>query len=303
MGCTASNSRLDPTEKFNFEASYRNKFMRLSKEHNQLVKYIEENLDRGNEVDNEQVNVLRYKIELLLTMLAMEDKSKEVIVSRMETLKWMLMSEGQSAQQLEELFSQYAAHSPSTIDLNYDIDIASAIEKTRVVFGVKRDEIVSAFLAEDGTLRLTLTRQEFVSALGPATQLPTKILQILALRFFDGAMVSTTEFLTFFGSTAAHRLIHAANHAITMTQEILAANLESQPLTSCLDLNTSKEWTAATVGSELLSATRLERTELSVSVTKLVLLWAYVKDALLAEFEGRRGENSRTISSEQFSVV
>jgi len=303
--CASSDSSRCPTEKFNFEASYRNKYTKLSNEHSTLIKYVEENVfDRGNEIDNEQINILKYKIELLLTILAMEDKSKDVINGRMEAMKCMLVSEGQSAQYLEELFSQYnTAHSPSTIDLNYDIDIANAIEMTRNAFEKNhvRDEIVQAFVDEEGTLRLSVSREEFVERLEATTtiHLPTKDLQVLSLRFFDGLMVSVPEFLSFFGNSSKQRLVRSASHAVTVTQENIDINIDlSNSMTNFVISPNSR----STTNQVSMMDTQYSTKELNVSVMKLIVLWMYVKEALLTEFENRRTGTSRTLSVAQFSV-
>lgn len=308
MGCTLSNGKIkyDPTEKFNFETSYRNKFMKLSKEHSDLIKYIDEShFNRGSEVDNEQINVLQYKIELLLTMLAMEDKSKEIVLNRMEAMKFMLISEGQSAQQLEELFNQYSAHSPTMIDLNYDIDISNAIEKTQIAFETNRDEIIHTFVDDFGSLRVSMSREEFIKALEAVNiKLSTKDLQILSLRFFDGLAISVPEFLSFFGHSSTQRLVRSASHAVTMSEENIdfSMNLLHTNSNFHSDFNYIPESVMNSTNQVSTMTQHSISKELNLSITKLVILWKHVKTALLAEFENQCNGTGRTISTAQFSV-
>jgi hypothetical protein len=174
MGCTLSDS----ATKFDFETSYREKYHKLFQEHAQLVKYIENDLGSSS---HDQINILKYKIELLLTMLAMEEKSKDVISKRIETMKWMLVSQGKSEQQIEELFSNYRDKNHTFVDLDCDIEISSAIEKMQLFFKESRGLIIESLADEHGNIILHLPRETFITELESISNLSRKDLQVFTL--------------------------------------------------------------------------------------------------------------------------
>ena len=217
MGACASSSA---AEGYDFDESYRAKYFKLQAEHKELVAYFENKLEPQD--NNEQLNLLRYKIELLLTMLAMEEKSKEVVSNRLETMKWMLVSQGTSESQMEELMSQYGKDRvPMTFNLEEDIDMASVIEKMKNYFKSFKSEIVTYLVDGDGNMILNLTREDFVIKMSALVDLTKKELMVLSIRFFDGNYVSIPEFVAFFTTPQPVQQARSASYAVQANEELL----------------------------------------------------------------------------------
>lgn len=216
MGCTPS---ADKIKKFDFEASYRDKYHKLFDENKKLVKYLEEEgLQRPS---REELNVLRYEIEILLTMLAMEEKSKDIISKRLEAAKLIIMSQGNSQQQLDDVIS--ATLSQNTSCLEYEIEISSAIEKMKKSFVTLQKDIVEAFLDGEGNVLISLSRDAFIEKLSTITTNQSKReLEFLSIRFMDVKLeyVSAIEFLSYFTTPTNLRDMQRASNAVLMSQDI-----------------------------------------------------------------------------------
>jgi hypothetical protein len=180
MGNSCTSGAAD--NKFDFEAETRIKYAKLKEEHDKLVKHFENELGGKPDfsADQEQMNLLRYKVELLLTMLAMEEKSKEVLSNRVETLKWVILSQGTSEEQINELLEKYTkGQSVSSEDINFDIDISSAFSKIRAAFETSKEQIINTLIDEDGNIIFNLTKDQFIEKLSFVTTLHKKDLHVL----------------------------------------------------------------------------------------------------------------------------
>ncbi len=146
---------------------------------------------------------------------------------------------------------------------------------------------------------------------------------MLSLRFFDGAIVSVTEFLAFFSTPEDIRLAKTANDAVQMNQEMLELTLTAPNniLNKSLTLEVYMSLTSEQAGEEGTDLSVTRRTSFSTSVwdldspakrprtkkldfavTKLVILWVHVRENLSNGFFKVRTAESNTLSSNQFKV-
>lgn len=65
---------------------------------------------------NEQHNLLRFKIEVLVNMLGIEEKKSDGLSKRLETLKWILNSQGVSEETMKRIFMEAEAQAESETD-------------------------------------------------------------------------------------------------------------------------------------------------------------------------------------------
>lgn len=130
----------------------------------------------------EQQNLLRFKIEVLVNMLAMEEKKSASTTKRLETMKWLIHSQGVSEQTLTDILKQSEENngempgvtSPKSGEVMYRgaplIDLSGAIERMFVEFESFRNDILHAFAEEDGKIVTQLEVEDFSKQLYTVTQ-------------------------------------------------------------------------------------------------------------------------------------
>lgn len=124
----------------------------------------------------EQQNLLRFKIEVMVNMLAMEEKKNETATKRIETLKWAMLEQGVSEQRLLQILSHSTqsiddSRADSNVNVRMSVgDLSGAILRTAAEFGKFRNDIIYSFATQDGKLVNSLTVDEFMKQLYTVTE-------------------------------------------------------------------------------------------------------------------------------------
>ena len=172
---------------------------------------------------NEKKNIMRYKTEVLVNMLATEEKKTEVLHKRIDTIRFILNQEDLNEEKVklmvskrnsdvassrESLSSSSASPnlqigSPSwdfSANLNTGFDLQVALEKMANEFLMNKKDVFYCFADEEGKIEPSLNIENFCKRLNTVTEFLTKIeIQAIALRFCEeNNLVSIPEFLNFF---------------------------------------------------------------------------------------------------------
>lgn len=163
---------------------------------------------------SEQKNLLRFKVEVLINMLAIEEKKMGSLTKRVEVLKWTMLSKGVTEDGLNDIFKSLP-DATSTNDVQQPssppkmtsaVDLGGAIQRLAAEFVTNKKDIVQSFADDEGKVVTTLNRDEFMRQLYAATEHVSKAdIQAISLRFFDGTTVSIVEFIEFFMTPNAVR--------------------------------------------------------------------------------------------------
>jgi len=125
----------------------------------------------------EQNNLLRYKIEVLVNMLALEETKYEAQSRRLESLKLMLMT----TPGIVDMNKSSAVNSSASIDLNPNIkyskrnfelfaqNMMSALDKMQQEYSTSRIDILHAFADNSGKVCPSLNREDFMRQLYHST--------------------------------------------------------------------------------------------------------------------------------------
>jgi hypothetical protein len=168
---------------------------------------------------SEQKNLLRFKVEVLVNMLAIEEKKMGSLTKRIEVLKWTMLSKGVTEDGLDNIFKTLP-DAANTIEVQKSspgkpVDLGGAIERLAAEFVTNKKDIVQSFADDEGKVVTTLNRDEFMRQLYAATEHVSKAdIQAISLRFFDGTTVSIVEFIEFFMTPNAVR--QAKVHSLEM---------------------------------------------------------------------------------------
>lgn len=157
---------------------------------------------------SEQRNLLRFKVEVLINMLAIEDKKMGALTKRIEVLKWSMLSKGVSEDGLNNILKTIPGTLAITNGVNdrssisglpSTFDLGGAIERLRGEFITNKKDIVQSFADDEGKVVTSLSKDEFMRQLYAATEAISKSdIHAIALRFYDGTSVSIVEFIEFF---------------------------------------------------------------------------------------------------------
>ena len=152
-----------------------------------LVARLREELEDSKTKAGEQQNLLRFKIEVLVNMLAMEEKKSESVEKRVETLKWLLHSQGVAEQTLtsillnaEKVDNETRANMIGSVERSISfrnvglVDLAGAMSRAQEEFSLYRSDIIPAFADEDGKVVANLSNDEFMKHLYTVTENLTK---------------------------------------------------------------------------------------------------------------------------------
>lgn len=175
MGCGASKEALE-------------KYETLKKERDELA------FDRDNAVENfnklqkefelkeqkntEQMNLLRFKIEVLVQMLAMEEKKLESSVKRLEALKWVMLTQGFSEHTMSNLLraskKEGNEDDEKSLLVTSAFDLSGAINRLLAEMKTSKNQIIEAFADNTGKIIPALSREQFIRLLFAATTTITK---------------------------------------------------------------------------------------------------------------------------------
>ena len=123
---------------------------------------------------NEQMNLGRFKIEVLVNMLAMEEKKLSLANKRLDALKWVMLTQGFS----EKAISGLIKNQDNTSEAKFSqlaSEMAGAIQRLHEEMKLNKEDILCAFANENGKVRASLSRDEFVRYLFAATTRLSKI--------------------------------------------------------------------------------------------------------------------------------
>lgn len=211
MGCTASNDAL------------------LLKEINDLKEYLRQQETKSHE----QQNLLRFKVEVLVNMLAVEEKRNDVTSKRLDTMKWLLHSQGVNENTitkiLNELEKDGKLNLENSITLSTQLmDLSGAIQKMREEFELHRADIIHCYALSNGKLMPALPLKDFIEQTFQVTEKISKIdLKLLAMRFDDGhGSVCIPEFLEYFSISPELRNAIIAERAVKMSLDLYSLDVE-----------------------------------------------------------------------------
>ena len=150
----------------------------------------------------EQSNLLKFKIEVLINMLALEEKKSQ----RMMAMLSQRSGEG----------------NPNDNTDDSQLDMIGAMDRMRFEFRDNRSNIIKSFADEDGNVVACMSRDEFQRQLYASTESVSKAdVRFFSIRFFDGSSVCVTEFLDYFLTPASTRAAKAAANAVRMSVRLL----------------------------------------------------------------------------------
>jgi hypothetical protein len=283
MGCGPSANAVDMARQRDLIDSLNTDNQKLSVEKNDLL------LQKDGIVKKtgEQHNLLRYKVELLINMLAVEEKKMETLKKRYEALKWVLLSHGVSEDTLANILNGSASPSKSLSadHLLANLDLSSAVANMRNDFKQFRMEIMHAFADDEGKIMTALSKEDFIRQLYSVTDnITKKDVQLLAWRFFDGTAVSVAEFLGFFNTSDQVREAKAASECVRMSLDLLQLDVGKEAIVR-QSLDAEKK------GMSMVSTYTHETKVLDEGVRKLVNNWGTVQKPLTKSFDDHRGKS------------
>jgi hypothetical protein len=130
----------------------------------------------------EQSNLLRFKVEILINMLAIEEKKLETVNKRLEALKWVLLSQGVSQNSLNKLLtgadnSKTDKNPQLNLSSNFlaECDLTGAMKRMELDFEKFREGIIHCFADDDGRVIPSLSREEFIRQVYSVTEHISKI--------------------------------------------------------------------------------------------------------------------------------
>jgi hypothetical protein len=160
----------------------------------------EELQDKSKLKFEEQQNLLRFKIEVLVNMLGIEEKKSESLTKRVETLKWILLTQGVSEQTLTTIVQNSdTSTSTSKVDNNLMnnveknianknismIDLSGSISRMKEEFDRYPEDILKAFAETDGKIISNITIEDFMKQLFTTTEKISKSdIQVLFYYYF-----------------------------------------------------------------------------------------------------------------------
>lgn len=124
----------------------------------------------------EQCNLLRFKIEVLVHMLAMEEKKLEASVKRLDALKWAMLTQGVGERTMAEIQAKNgtAVRKPGDILLTSEFDLNGSFDRMKKEFASSREGILMGFADEEGRICNSMVRDEFMRQLFSVTEQLTK---------------------------------------------------------------------------------------------------------------------------------
>lgn len=207
----------------------------------------------------EQENLLRFKVEVLVNMLTVEEQRNAVVTDRLETMRWLLHSKEDclNEENVRLALSSIDNTLPTPAHISKIVDLTTALTNMQSEFDDFKEDILHALAVSDGKVESFIPRDIFVrqvyeaterikrsdvevsrecvshdcalhrrAALSSTTHSSTIAFslyaQIVAFRFENGFnYVSVPEFLEFFMTPTDLRAAKAANAAIRMSFDLL----------------------------------------------------------------------------------
>ena len=297
MGCTASN---DAKNLHDLE---------------ELREYIRQQELKATE----QQNLLRFKIEVLVNMLAVEEKRSELTNKRLDTLKWLIHSQGVTEEAITKILNNLEKDGKISLDSSLTftnqfqntlqlMDLSGAIDRMREDFRNYRDDLLHCYALSNGRLMSSLPTKDFIEQTYNVTEKVSKAdLKILAMRFDDGfGEVCIPEFLEYFAIPPEARNAKIAERAVKMSLDLFSLDvelLEEDPEESVTqsshlmggggDLSTSMDLRKSILKDDHLLFDAVQGPEMRKShftrsldrgAKRLLIMWIYVREDLEKTF-------------------
>lgn len=147
------------------------------------LRHLEEMYSQLQTKNSEQQNLLRFKIEVLVNMLAVEEKKNQALMERYEVLRYELLENGVDEDKLTSLFRdavQSVGGTSLSLKANDQEQIYQTIERARSdlsaamahvqdEFSLYKTDIITALADEQGRFDPTLRHLDFMKRLYMAT--------------------------------------------------------------------------------------------------------------------------------------
>jgi len=121
----------------------------------------------------ERVNLLRFKVEVLVQMLSAESKKEEALGNRIEALKWALLTQGLTEKNMRSVLSNMNEGLSDTREreeLAAIFDLAGSRSRMEKIFETSQEIVIRAFADDEDRIIPELKKTEFCSMLTTATQ-------------------------------------------------------------------------------------------------------------------------------------
>ena len=164
MGCSSS-AQADRLSKFVLAP--------LEEERNRLEqekKQFEQELLIREQKHYEKINLLRFKVEILVQMLGAETKKEEALTKRIEALKWALLTQGWSENNMSDKMLSLNSTSLSSESRERNLmiahfDISGALTRMSDILQNSKESALRAFADSDGKIFPVLSRDDFAECL------------------------------------------------------------------------------------------------------------------------------------------
>jgi hypothetical protein len=314
MGCGASKEDI---ERYNSLLAERDHLALEKADLVRRIELLELNRSEFESQSNEQLNMYRFKIEVLVQMLAIEEKKQQTVVKRLETLKLALLNQGVSNKTMTNILSQTndsnSSKDEKSILLTSAFDLSGAMGRMTEEMVSSAEDIIYSFADVEGKIVSALPREDFMRYLYNATSTLTKAdVQILSLRFYDGETVCVPEFIDFFTQSPNSRVARSAAAAVRASLNFLQLQ-ESLDEEAPILAGTARKKNEV-ITCCLISHTRTcnnspqtsdgPQTRLHLAVQRLVSLWSIVGESLRTEFNDieQNVGGGHVVSVETFKV-
>jgi len=146
------------------------------------LRELREYLKQVETKSHEQQNLLRFKVEVLVNMLAVEEKRNEASSKRLETLKWLLHAQGVNEDSLSQLMNtsvegedakesiQNIVSKSQLLKSSRMADLTGAMQRMREEFELFREDILHAFAESDGKIIPHLPTNDFMKQVYTVTE-------------------------------------------------------------------------------------------------------------------------------------
>lgn len=168
--------------------------------------------------ESKEVNLLKYKIEVLLSMLAIKDQELSSANDKVDALKWVVANRQDSS-------TTPASVSSQSLDINeFRVELITAMNKMTKEFPSCKTQLFAAMSQESEALPAILPKEVFVKAVSNTCKsLSEKEINLLALRWAEigCSSVCVTEFLQFFNLSTQQRHAKHAHAMLRMSGALL----------------------------------------------------------------------------------
>lgn len=161
----------------------------------------------------EQGNLLRFKVEVMVQMLGVEEQRCATLQTRLEASKYLALSQGLSDGKVQGLLGAPSDGAP---------DVGGAIARMGEEMALRAGEIARSFADAEDRVSAGMPLQAFARHLFCATErVSRQDAAALAARFYDGEMVSVPEFLEFFICSPTVRRARSSGAAVRVGLHLL----------------------------------------------------------------------------------